>query len=53
LKAVNNWNESKKPSGRGASTKEDSEQDKRIRAEVFGEFRKYGRMPILWDEIEK
>jgi hypothetical protein len=33
--------------------KEESERDKRIRAEVFGEFRQYGRMPILWNDIEK
>ena len=31
---------------------EESEQSKRIRAEVYGEFRQFGSMQILWKYIK-
>ena len=31
---------------------EESEQSKRIRAEVYGEFRQFGSMPILWKDMK-
>lgn len=31
---------------------EESEQSKRIRAEVYGEFRHFGSMPILWKDMK-
>ena len=41
------------PSKKEPQVEEESEQSKRIRAEVYGEFRQYGRMPILWRDILK
>lgn len=32
---------------------EESERSRKLRAEIFNEFRQYGRMPILWRDILK
>lgn len=32
---------------------EESEQSRKLRAEIFNEFRQYGRMPVLWRDILK
>ena len=30
----------------------DSDRDKKLRAEIFGEFRRYGVMPCLWNDLK-